>query len=137
MKLTTEQKDRFWSSLKKTGIFLTVGFVYYLFVRLTGWKIPCLLTLFTGGLCPGCGITRMFLALGDLDFARAFRCNMLVMSLMPFALFFGLRRWLRYVKTGEDRGDKPETVFVLIAAVLTILFWILRNLPSFSFLAPI
>lgn len=136
MEQTPEMKLRLRESAKTAGILLAAGIAYFLFVKITGWGIPCLLTLVTGGLCPGCGITRMFLALTRLDFYAAFRYNALVFCLMPFAAVFGLRHWRRWVKTGSRKMDRMENVMIMIAFVLTVVFWILRNLPQFSFLAP-
>ena len=137
MKLEAAQLVRFRSSTKKGAKLLGIGIAYYIFVRLTGWSIPCLITLITGVLCPGCGVTRMFLALGELDFPKAFHNNALILCLMPFFILFGGRQWLRYVKKGDTGMDKLEKCMLLIASALTITFWVLRNLPAFSFLAPI
>lgn len=134
--MSSQQKGRVWASLKKLGIVLAVGLAYYLFVRITGSGIPCLFYELTGKYCPGCGVSRMCMALLRLDLIAAFRYNALIMLLLPFGLFFGLRRWLIYVKTGTQDMELPETVAVSIAFVLAVAFWILRNLPQFSFLAP-
>lgn len=131
-----EQKLRMKSSLKKTAIYLLLGLAYYVFVRLTGWGIPCVFSLVTGILCPGCGISRMFMALFRLDFHAAFHYNALVFCALPFALLFGTRHWLRWVKTGSSDMDRLEKALVAIAAVLTMAFWILRNMEQFSYLAP-
>lgn len=129
-------KERLLKSLKKAGLVLTVGLAYYVFVRLTGWGIPCVFYLLTDRYCPGCGISRMCMALLELDLEGALRSNALVLVLLPFALALGLRRWLIYVKTGSTDPDRLETAALIPAAILTVAFWILRNLPAFSFLAP-
>lgn len=134
---TALRQARFYGPAKKCGLVLLVGFAYYLFVLLTGWRIPCIFSLLTGIYCPGCGITRMFMALGQLDFALAFRNNALVMVLAPFALVFALRRWALYIKTGKTDPDRPEQIFLIFAALLTAVFWILRNRPEFFWLMPI
>ena len=136
MRLSREQKGRAGSSLIKMGILLAIGFAYYLFVRFTGLGISCPIYKLTGKLCPGCGVTRMCMALLQLDLATAFRSNVLVMALLPFGIFFGIRRWIFFVKTGSQDMDLPEKIAVYIAFALTVAFWILRNLPRFSFLAP-
>ena len=136
MKLTQQQADRLRASVKKAGILLAIGLAYLMFTTLTGWGIPCVFAKTTGLLCPGCGISRMFQALARLDFAAALRCNALVLCLLPFALVFGLRHWLQYVKTGRTDTNRFENVWILLCGVLTLAFWILRNLPSYSFLAP-
>jgi hypothetical protein len=131
-----EQKKRLRSSLIKAAIILLVGLAYAAFVRLTGWGIPCIFYQLSGKLCPGCGISRMFLALLKLDFRRALQCNALVLLLLPVAAALGLRRWILYVKTGDTEPDSLEKWFLIPTAVLTALFWVLRNLPAFSFLVP-
>lgn len=131
-----DQKLRVKSSIKKALSILALGLAYYLFVRLTGWGIPCVFSLVTGLLCPGCGISRMCMALLRLDFIGAFRYNAYVFCAIPFAAVFGLRHWLRWVKTGDDEMDNLEKVLVIVAAVLALAFGIMRNLDAFSFLAP-
>lgn len=135
--LETEQKKRLKKAVLRFGTVLIIGLAYLVFVRLTGLGIPCLLTLFTKGYCPGCGITRMFLALSRLDFAAAVRANVLVMVLIPCGLPFVAIRLKNYVKTGENKPAKAEKWFVIAAFVLTVVFWIMRNTEAFSFLAPI
>lgn len=131
-----DHKSRLLRSLKKGGIFLAVGFAYFLFVKLTGWGIPCVFYLATDLYCPGCGISRMFIALLELDLMAALRSNSLVLLLLPFALVFGLRRLVIYIKTGRTETDRLETILLIPAGLLTVVFWVLRNLPAFSFLAP-
>lgn len=115
---------------------MAAGLTYYAFVRLTGWGIPCVFYLASGKYCPGCGVTRMCVALLRLDFDAAFRANMLIMLLLLPGLFFGLRRAVIFVKTGETDMDLPEKIAVFVAFLLTVAFWILRNLPQFAFLEP-
>lgn len=131
-----EVKKRLRGSLIKAGLVLLLGIAYVVLNRLTGWGIPCVFYMTNGSLCPGCGISRMFLALLELDFVRALKCNALVMVLLPFGIVFGLRRWILYVRSGNTELDKAETWMVMIAFGLTIAFWILRNLPEFECFRP-
>ena len=78
----------------------------------------------------------MFLALLELDFERALRCNALVLFLLPVGAVLGLRRWILYIKTGDTELDRLEKWVLMPIAVLTAAFWILRNLPDFYFLPP-
>ena len=130
------QKERIRNSIKKGLLIVLVGLAYYGFVRTVGWGIPCPFYLLTGWHCPGCGISRMFMALLELDIPAAMGYNGLVLLLLPFGLVFGLRRWIKYIKTGDTEPDRLETILLIIAMILTLAFWILRNLPQFSFLAP-
>lgn len=134
--LSNEAKKRLMHSLKTGGGVLLAGAAYFLFVQVTGWGIPCIFYKITGRYCPGCGITRMFLALGRLDLRGAFQSNVLVMILLPFALVLGLRHWILYIKTGKTDMDMLEKVATVPALLLTLAFWVLRNLDGFSYLAP-
>lgn len=75
----------------------------------------------------------MCIALLELDFAKAFQYNALVLVLLPFGAIFGLRHLVQYVRIGKNDPDKVETIFLLIAAVLVLSFWIVRNLPGGPF----
>lgn len=134
------KKSEFYSRLRRSvGKVLAVllcGAAYYLFVRVTGWSIPCVFYLVTHKFCPGCGITRMFLAIGELDFSKAFHMNAFVLCLLPFALLYGLWKWICFCKTGESRTTLWETVSLLLVFAFTIVFWVMRNMPQFEFLAP-
>ena len=68
-------RARLFSVFKKGGILLGVGFAYLIFVSLTGLGIPCPFHAVTGLHCPGCGVTRMCVALARLDFAAAWDAN--------------------------------------------------------------
>ena len=85
-------KERLKKLLIKAGITIAVGIGYYFFVRLTGLAIPCVIYLITGKYCPGCGVTRMILALGRLDIAAAFSHNALLFILLIPAIIYGIYR---------------------------------------------
>jgi hypothetical protein len=131
-----EVKKRIYSSVMTAVILLVLLVAYLIFTRLTGWGIPCMFHKLTGLHCPGCGVTRMLGALLQLDFYGAFRFNMLIFCLLPFAVIFCLRHWLRWVRTGKSITDLLENTVSIIALVLAIAFGIMRNLPWFSYLSP-
>ena len=134
--LNSEQSARLRSVLKNFGIILIIGFIYFVFVKLTNLGIPCIFNLITGLHCPGCGISRMFLSLASLDFKSAFGYNAYIMTVGPIALIFVIRHYVLYILKGQKNSGKFETVLLIIAFVLMIIFSILRNLPQFAFLAP-
>lgn len=128
------RKKRLYSLLRKTALVLTAGIAYGVFVHLSGWGIPCIFHTLTKKLCPGCGITRMFLSLMQLDFVSAARYNLLVLCLLPFGLMLFLYKAWQYVKTGKTEMGNWEKLFYIIAFALCVVFTILRNTNSVPFL---
>ena len=104
---------------------LAVGMAYLLWLKCTGIGIPCMVNQVTGLLCPGCGVSRMFLALLRLDFSGAFRYNSVMFCLFcywnPVAL---LCAW------GKPKGIRSPrflygSLWCSVAALA--MFCILRN----------
>lgn len=132
--MNQEQKTRLASLLKKTGLVLGVGLAYAAFVMLTGLGIPCLFHELTGLLCPGCGISRMFLSLLRGDLLLAARYNLLVLMLLPFGAALFLYRFVLYVRQGETPMRTWEKIFYCIAFLLCVVFTYLRNTDLIPFL---
>ncbi|WP_017534060.1 DUF2752 domain-containing protein [Nocardiopsis alba] len=103
-----------------------------------GFYPGCPWLALTGTFCPGCGTTRALSALTHLDVLGALSMNPLLMLFLPFALYSYLT-WLRN-SLWPHRGSRPPVPLPawapwgILAGIVT--FWILRNLPWFSFLAP-
>ncbi len=135
--LNYEQKTRWRKLGKKTIGFLIVGVVYFFFVLFTKWRIPCVFYAIIHKYCPGCGLTRMFMALGKLDFPLAFRSNAYVFVLLPIAIAWGIYRGVIYVKHGTTAFSKAENICLIVAFVLAVAFTVLRNLAGYSWLLPI
>ena len=114
------------------GIF---GGLYSIFTLLTGWGIPCPVHLLTGWSCPGCGISRFFLALLRLDVKGALSQNLAVAVLLPLWMGVGVVEFWWNPKALEE----PSTllrVLELASVILLAVFGVLRNLPGFEFLLP-
>ncbi len=90
----------------------------------------------TGLYCPGCGITRMFLALFKGEFYQAFRYNPLVFFCLPIFLIFYLD-FLYHKKKGTSPLLKkmPTWGWVLIIFIF-LLYGVLRNIDGFYYLKP-
>ena len=130
-----QRKRALWI-IKKALPWLIAGFAYYLFVRFTGHGIPCIIKALTKAYCPGCGISRMFVALIGGNIKAAAGYNLLALSLLPFGAFWAGIKIYQFIKEGKNESPKWETAAILIIFILTIAFWIMRNLPQFAFLAP-
>ena len=112
--------------IKTYGGILTVGLLYYLWIKLTGISIPCYLYQFTGFLCPGCGLTRMATALIQLDFPTAFSYHPVGVIALPFWLFISLLGFWGKPKFTQ----KPAFWYACLWGTVGVLlvFTLLRNL---------
>ena len=93
-----------------------------LLLWLTGLSIPCPVHALTGLLCPGCGVTRMCMALLALDFPAAWSANPVLLLLLPVLAALLVRLGLRYVKTGRSALSRVESALVW-GMIAVLLFW--------------
>lgn len=93
-------------------------------------RIPCLFNKITGFYCPACGVARMFRSLIELEIYQAFRYNPLVFILLIIVFGYGL------ICIINKKIIKIENKYLLMLVTIIIMFWFLRNIPFFSFLAP-
>lgn len=84
--------------------------------------------------CPGCGGTRMALALLRFDFYQAFRYNTFVFLTGPLLVVLYIHQSLRYIKLGDLSYWLDKVLIVY--AILLITFGVLRNTSEFSWLLP-
>lgn len=75
----------------------------------------CPIRHLTGILCPGCGMTRAFLALAELDIPRAFALN-------PFSIPLFAQIVLGALGIGLFRTRRVENAFYALST-LTLLSW--------------
>lgn len=135
--MNEEQKKRLWQLLKPLLEILLLGIIYIIFIKITGLMIPCPIKLVTGKYCPGCGISRMLLAMLRLDFEAAYCANRLLFFLFPVILLYGIMKGIQYIRTGKEKQTPAEQIGILLVCIATIAFWVMRNMEQFSFLAPI
>ena len=113
-----------------TGLLLmvAVGAGYALWVNLTHLSIPCPFHAITVLQCPGCGVTRMCLALLRLDVSGAWKANPVLLLLLP--LLGGLLgyRAVVYVRRGSVPTARWETLVWSGMAVVLLLWGVWRNI---------
>ena len=120
-------------------LFISVlffSFLYYKIYNIYHIGIPCIFYKLTGLYCPGCGITRAFFSLMQLDFKRAIHNNLLIIIVVPFLLYYliiKLKNWITFKKIDNIY---PNFLWYILVAI-TIIFGILRNFSIFSIIAPI
>ena len=116
------------SYVRRTLIeILALGTVYFITVSVTHLSIPCPIHALTGYLCPGCGITHMFLSLFHLKFIEAFHSNPYVFIILPILLVFFFHHTRTYIYNGNENFSIPETIFLAFAFLGAVIFMILRN----------
>lgn len=136
MKIFNEERTKRIKKLSVILWLLLAGIIYLIWVRITDLRIPCIFYILTDKYCPGCGVTRMIVALSKFDFKGAFSYNPLVLCLLPFLAFISIQKIVKYIKSGKAEDSLPVKIFYIIAFVLCIAFWILRNTEGFAWMAP-
>lgn len=84
--------------------------------------------------CPGCGGTRMALALLELDFYQAFRYNPFLFITLPIWAVIYCWQILGYIRN-NTLWSKLDITLIIYGIMLAI-FGIIRNLPVLNWLAP-
>lgn len=117
---------------------LTVAFcaIYLIFGGMTGIYIPCIFHKITHLYCPGCGVTRMFVAILMGDFYQALRYNPLVFIFLPFATIYLIDNLISKMRGRKSLlARTPSWVWILVIIVLVV-YGVMRNLPWSNYLAP-
>ena len=92
----------------------------------------CAFLMLTGLKCPGCGSQRAVHALLHADLASAFAHNaLLVLSLPYLALLIGARLYVYLHPTSSLRSTLESPLAIRTYFVITIAFWIARNVFGF------
>ena len=102
--------------------------------------LPCLIYLFTGLYCPGCGNTRALHALTHLDILGMLDFNLLFpfLFLILFWLLLGEYLYLLLGRRILWLPNRISAIVIILAFIIVAAFTILRNVPVYpcSFLAP-
>jgi len=122
---------------KKVVLISILVFILVIFLLLDIFEvigIPCPFNEFLHIYCPGCGSTRMIRSLLQFDFYQAFRYNpLLFILLFPIGGVI-IGEVIYFIK--NRRLFNISTKIYIILIVLIFVYWILRNIPYFSWLAP-
>lgn len=125
--------------LKRLIVFLClmifIGIQYMLIWQLSGIGFPCVFYKLSGLHCPGCGISRMLISLLRFDLYAAFQYNAGILTALPALAVLFIQICIHYVKKGNLLLSKKQEFLAIAIVIWLLLFWILRNIPSFSFLS--
>lgn len=116
-------------------IFICIIFfpiIYIKFIDIINFK--CFFKEYLHIYCAGCGFTRMFKEIINLNFYQAFRYNPLMFFILPFLSIYTFYLTIIYFK--NRKINYPNIKIYLILFFISLLFMILRNTSTFSFLAP-
>ncbi|MBF0517724.1 MAG: DUF2752 domain-containing protein [Nitrospirae bacterium] len=113
--------------------------VVYMYEPAQGGFYPeCLVHRLTGLYCPGCGSTRAVHQLLHGNLTAALKLNPLTVVALPFILYgialeVGLFHSNPRHSYTHERPSVPYASIVKIIPAVTVLFWILRNIPLVPF----
>jgi len=101
-------------------LWLFIGFVLYFSIAysiMNHYGISCVFLHCFGIPCPGCGMTRAFLALLKLDFWEAFKYNALIFY-MPYLFLYIFFDWKGHI-------HKFFLIFIGFSAIVN---WVIKLL---------
>lgn len=122
-------------ALVALGSALAVGYVAVVDPNQAGHYPTCPFLAVTGYYCPGCGSLRAVHDLAHADLGGALARNPLtVIATAGFLVAYVL--WVRRLWRGAPRtwAAPPWLLYAGLAAVLA--FWVLRNVPGWTWLSP-
>ena len=110
------------------GALVGLGAVYTAVIFVVDRGLYCPFWKLTGLLCPGCGVTRMCLALLRLDLAGAWRANAALLLALPVLAVLVVRMAVRYVRTGQKLPSRGEERIIWGLLIYFLAWGVLRNL---------
>lgn len=110
-------------------IIVTVMAILVLMERIA---IPCIFNKVTGLYCPGCGITRAIRTLLKGNISESIHNNLLLYTVIPL---LGITNII--YRLTNRKYKKTYNMVLIFLLVCVLVYGVLRNIPKFSFLAPI
>lgn len=109
------------------GAIFGAGLLYAILILHTPFRIPCLFREVTGLQCPGCGTSRMALALMRLDIPAAFVYNPVAFFSFPAWFLISIGAFVGRPKALRSSKNLLRILYINIAVYM--IFAVLRNLP--------
>jgi hypothetical protein len=132
------RRERVTVPLLAAGAVLAASVVLHLRdPHQSGSYLFCPWLVLTGTYCPGCGGLRAVNDLTHGDLAAAASSNLLLVAALPVALGMWTRwflsRWRGVRRSGDQR---LAVVLASLLGVVSLVFWVVRNLPGMEWLLP-
>ncbi|WP_037373151.1 DUF2752 domain-containing protein [Anaerovorax odorimutans] len=134
--MDTRKKNRIIRVTLWAGIVFCAGLMYAYLYSYYSIRIPCVFHTVTGLYCPGCGISRMCIALLHFNFKGAFSYNQGVMLALPIMIIIAAQVIIKYIKSGNTRLTKGQNIVVWVLVIYFITFGIIRNILVFIYSQP-
>ena len=112
------------------GAILGAGVLYAFLILHTPFRIPCLFREVTGLQCPGCGTSRMALALMRFDIPAAFAYNPVAFFSFPAWFLISICAFIGRPKALRNSKNLLRILYINI--VVYMIFAIFRNLPLYG-----
>ena len=123
-------RQRLNALLLRCAVLVGAGAAYAGLIAVLGRGLYCPFWRLTGLLCPGCGVTRMCLALLRLDLAGAWRANAALVLALPVLILLAVRLMWVYVRTGRRMPSRGEERLIWGLVVYFLAWGVLRNLMA-------
>lgn len=108
------------------AVVIGIGALYTVLIYTTGFGIPCLFNQITGLQCPGCGTSRMALAVMRFDFADGFMYNPVAFVTVPVWVLISIGCYIGHPASLRQGKVLLRIFYVNVEAY--IVFGIVRNL---------
>lgn len=119
-------KKRVKSFFFTLSIVLAILVSYYLIVRFTSFRIPCVFHLITKLNCPGCGITRMLTRFLQFKISEGIKYNYFLGYTLPIVIL--MISMMSYYYLYNKKYDKWFKILSLIYLCLLLAWGVIRNI---------
>jgi len=117
------------------GALVATGYVAVVDPNAAGHYPTCPFLAITGWYCPGCGALRAVHALAHGDLMTALARNPFAVVALGYLVVTWVL-WLNRTVTGRPRRwlAPPWVLYSVLGSIL--MFWVLRNVPGWTWLSP-
>ncbi|MBQ6381159.1 MAG: DUF2752 domain-containing protein [Clostridia bacterium] len=100
----------------------------------SGFAMKCPFYVHLGILCPGCGMTRALRALLSGQFWESILLNPFALLATVLGILLYVEQWFRFFLKEVHLLPRNKWFYIILCSCL-LLYWVLRNIPLFSFLS--